>query len=230
MNLKNPGQLEKAKLEDTIIELLYGKYIHLVLHGGTAIWRCYSGNRFSRDLDFYLDAKNITEKMKYYKEIAKFLQDYGFVIKEKGYSNSTNTMHFLVEIAETKMKININFNYKKGAPVEYLKVDGSKIIILSLNPLKLLNEKIEAYNDKFDNEGSFKHPEAHDLYDIWYLTTQIKKRDVSTIKKLKLLINKIEKHPPVDINSLGHLIISGVPPSFDFIIDKLKKWVNDNNQ
>ena len=25
----------------------------MVLHGGTATWRCYSGKRFSEDLDFY---------------------------------------------------------------------------------------------------------------------------------------------------------------------------------
>ena len=57
-------------------------------------------------------------------------------------------MHFVVELAGTKMKIDINFKYKKGIHADYSKIDGSRMVVLSLSPEELLNEKITAYNDK----------------------------------------------------------------------------------
>ena len=122
MEIKDPAQLEKAKLEDVITELLYRKYDSIVFHGGTSIWRCYSGNRFSMDLDFYLKAVTNKERMLHYAELVDFLKDSGFRIKEKGYDNSTETMHILVE-SNAKMKIDVNFKYKAGVPTEYRKVE-----------------------------------------------------------------------------------------------------------
>ncbi len=230
MELRDPTQVDKAKLEDTLMEVLYGKYTNLVFHGGTAIWRCYSGNRFSRDLDFYMEAKTSAEKTQEYRAFPRFLQDNGFTVKEKGYSKSNDAMHFIVELAGTKMKIDINFKYKKGIHADYSKIDGSKIVVLSLSPAELLDEKIIAYSDKFNNEGGFKHPEAHDLYDMWYLVSLIKKADPKTAKKMRELIAKIKNKPPPDISSLDHMIITGLPPSFELMIKRLKEWVNDNSQ
>ena len=229
MEINDPSFLAKAKLEDILVQVLYNKYTGLVFHGGTAIWRCYSGNRFSRDLDFYLNSETAEKKMEYYREFSKFLQDSGLVIKEKGYSNSTDTMHFLVELDKTKMKVDINFRYKKGKMVDYAKIDDGKIAVLSLSPLELLNEKIVAYNDKLDNETGFKHPEAHDLYDMSYLVSLIEKPDRVTVEKLKILIGKVEKNPPSDMRSLAHLIIRGLPPSFELMVKKLRGWIDDYN-
>jgi predicted nucleotidyltransferase component of viral defense system len=223
MNIRNVDKLEKAKLEDVLIELLYTKYRDLVFHGGTAIWRCYSGNRFSRDIDFYIDISK-TERKSYYREIADFLKESGFSIKEKGYNNVTDTMHFLVE-SNSKMKIGINFEYKKGIPAEYTKVDDSKVIVISLTPKELLNEKIETYNDKLH---SVRGPEVQDLYDIYYLTSLIKERDTDTVKKLSQLIKNIEKNPPSNMRSLDELILAGLPPTFELMIEKLKGWLNGN--
>ena len=229
MELRDPTQVERAKLDNMLIEVLYSRYTNLVFHGGTAIWRCYSGNRFSRYLDFYMKAKTPAEKMQEYRAVSKFLQDNEFAVKEKGYSKSNDTMHFIVELAGTKMKIDINFKYKKGIPVDYTKIDRSKIVVLSLSPAELLEEKIVAYEDKLNNESGFKHPEAHDLYDMWYLVSLIKKPDPETVKKVRKLVAKIENKPPSDISSLDHIIITGLPPSFGLMIKRLKEWVNDNS-
>ena len=51
--LKKRQQVETAFLQDEIIRLVYLTTEEMVLHGGTAIWRCYSGKRFSEDLDLY---------------------------------------------------------------------------------------------------------------------------------------------------------------------------------
>ncbi|MCL4372652.1 hypothetical protein M1384_01150 [Candidatus Parvarchaeota archaeon] len=87
------------------------------------------------------------------------MKDSGFLIKEKGYEKATDTMHFLVE-SNTKMKIDINFKYKKGAEFDYTKIDGSKIVVLSLHPLELLNEKMDAYEDKLNAAEKFKQTEV----------------------------------------------------------------------
>ncbi len=229
MDLADSTQLEKAKLEDVIVEILYREYNDLVFHGGTAIWRCYAGNRFSRDLDFYMRPETTKERMKQYRDVSKFLINYGFSMKEKEYNNDTETMHFTVGASNAKMKIGINLRYKNGIPIDYAEIDGGKIVVLSLSPTELLKEKITAYNDKLDNMGKFKHPEAHDLYDMWYLVTLIKKADRSTVKSLEALINKIGNKPPLDMRSLGHLIISGLAPSFELMIKDLRGWVNDNS-
>ena len=228
MEIRDLSQLEKAKLEDVLVELLYSRYKSLVFHGGTSIWRCYSGNRFSRDIDFYLNAKTSKEKMKYYDDLSEFLKKSGFLMKEKGYESSTDTMHFLVE-SNTKMKIDINFKYKNGTRVDYTKVDDSKIVVLSLSPSELLNEKIIAYNDKLNSAEKFKHPEAHDLYDIYYLISLIGKADETTVKNLRSLVDQINGNPPPDMGSLGHLILAGLPPTFEMMINRIKMWSDDNS-
>ena len=45
--LKKRQQVETALLQDEIIGIIYLITEDMVLHGGTAIWRCYSGKRFS---------------------------------------------------------------------------------------------------------------------------------------------------------------------------------------
>lgn len=56
LNLKLKRKIQKdiAYAQDIIIEELYTFFSTAVLHGGTAIWRCYNGNRFSEDIDFYI--------------------------------------------------------------------------------------------------------------------------------------------------------------------------------
>ncbi len=229
MNIKDQAQMEKAKLEDALVDLLYSRYNSLVFHGGTSIWRCHGGNRFSRDIDFYLYAKTKEEKTQHYKELSEFLKDSGFLIKEKGYEKATDTMHFLVE-SNTKMKIDINFKYKKGTEFDYTKIDGSKIVVLSLSPLELLNEKMAAYEDKLNTAEKPKQTEVQDLYDIYYLISLVNNADAKTVKQLKTLIGKIDGNPPPNMSSLGHLIIAGLPPTFDLMVNTIKKWLSDNSK
>ena len=56
------------------------------------------------------------------------------------------------------------------------------------------------------------------------------KADSKTVKRLRELIARIENKPPADISSLDHMIITGLPPSFGFMVKRLKEWVDDNSQ
>jgi predicted nucleotidyltransferase component of viral defense system len=40
--------------QDILVLELYDKFPSTIIHGGTAIWRCYGNNRFSEDIDVYL--------------------------------------------------------------------------------------------------------------------------------------------------------------------------------
>jgi len=66
--LKKRMDVEIAFLQDEVVEILYAIESRLVLHGGTAVWRCYGGNRLSEDLDFYLHASK--------SELEKFANDF----------------------------------------------------------------------------------------------------------------------------------------------------------
>src|SRR3989344_7396049 len=53
--LKKENQRRIAKIQDLIVVSLFEVFEKkAVLHGGTAIWRCYKGNRFSEDVDVYI--------------------------------------------------------------------------------------------------------------------------------------------------------------------------------
>lgn len=222
LNMRDSSQMEKAKLEDILVELLYARYPNLTFHGGTSIWRCYSGNRFSRDIDFYCKRDSKSES-DIYREFGEFLQKSGFAMKSRNYDNATGTMHFLVE-AETKMKIDINLKYKRGTPTEYTKVDGSKIIVLALTPEELLGEKIETYLDKLQNADGTRQPEAQDLYDIYHLTTIIDGGTDKLKSEVRNLLMRIKGNPPSGMKTLGNIILSGVAPSFDFLIKSIEAW------
>ena len=55
----------------------------MILHGGTVIWRCFAGNRFSNDIDAYLNPKislkdaqdkGFIEKAPYYSTVARYIE------------------------------------------------------------------------------------------------------------------------------------------------------------
>ena len=48
-------RLRLAELQYEVIDIIYNRVEpDATLYGGTAIWRCYGGNRFSEDIHIYL--------------------------------------------------------------------------------------------------------------------------------------------------------------------------------
>lgn len=54
IKVKKASHKEIAQGQDILIKEVYEEFPTAVLHGGTAIWRCYNGLRFSEDIDLYL--------------------------------------------------------------------------------------------------------------------------------------------------------------------------------
>ena len=60
--LRRKEELETARLEDDVINVLTDITDKMAMHGGTAVWRCYNGKRFSTDIDVYIWDESFKEK------------------------------------------------------------------------------------------------------------------------------------------------------------------------
>ena len=76
--LKKQAHRDIARAQDLIVEVLFSIIASAVMHGGTAIWRCYQGNRFSEDIDVYLP-KDQQKLNAFFQK----LQQQGFQIEKK---------------------------------------------------------------------------------------------------------------------------------------------------
>ncbi len=222
MRIENETQLKRSVLEDEIVDLVTKNYGSFVMHGGTAVWRCYGGNRFSRDVDFYsnLDA---SEESAFQKNIHKVLIDSGYTIREEKYNNKTRTLHIIFRGNDTTGKLDITFGKAEGHAVEYLRVDGAKKVIMALSPDVLLDEKIETYLNKYEVGAD----EIHDLYDIVILKDKIGRPTEHIKKRMDGMIETVKKRPPKNEKSLASLILDGIVPSFADMIGMLERWLNE---
>ncbi len=225
MDFNNDVQRARAVLEDALVDLIYKNFGGFAMHGGTAIWRCYGGNRFSRDVDFYANMDKNDESA-VQKALHKLLVGSGYSVREEKYNSKTSTLHIIMRGYGTTGKLDITFAHKRGEAVEYMRVDGTKRIIYALNPEELLDEKIATYSNKQKAETE----EIHDLYDILILKDSVRRPGTKVLRELTALLSSIEKRPPEDVGELPNLLLSSAAPSFDEIVRLLKGWLNDNTK
>ena len=220
---RNSVQLSRAVLEDALLDLVFADFEEFVLHGGAAVWRCYSGNRFSRALDFYTNQDPDMES-ELQKKLHKLLTDKGYIVIEEGYVKNTLTLHMIIRGDGTTGKLDLTFGHAKGAIAEYERVDGSKEVIYAIPPEEIMNEKISTYADKF-GKGS---AEIQDLYDMFVLKNLVTRPSEKTRKALGMLLLKIAGNPPKNEKELSNVLLSGPSPSFEDIVNSLRKWLHDN--
>ena len=183
--LKKRDRIETAGLQDELIHLLYNVDNSLIIHGGTAIWRCYSGYRFSVDIDLY--SVNFPERLTNFKKELKSNE-----LKLNKLIDTGNIVFLNISSNDISVKIEINHKYYPENPVEmeYELIDGNTLNVLTLSAESLINEKILAYKDrKF----------IRDLYDIYVLLKYVDRPETVKSELLKF-INTLEK--PVDENVL----------------------------
>lgn len=190
------------------MEAVYSLIPSVALHGGTAIWRCYNGNRFSDDLDLYLkkkDAVKLREKLTW--ELRRYDAK---INKATVVGNST-----VIEIEGDRVRLRLEAGPSKAKirPVEknYEKTDGTFISILSLSPEDFIYEKMVAYSSR---------RYVRDIYDIYHLSS-IAEPDSRLRKKLCSFLKDIKG--PVDENVLGSIIYSGAVPSFGGMVNEISR-------
>lgn len=209
LKLRKQSYKDIAAAQDIIVKELYNILDKAVFHGGTAIWRCYGGNRFSEDIDVYIpkNEENINaffERMK----------NKGFIVKKKKISE--NSLYSELELNRTSVRFEALFIKKMPEAVlgEYLASDGNMITVYVLSPEKLVKEKVNAY---------LKRLKIRDLYDIFFLLRHVKDKEVIS-KDIRNLINNFKD--PVDEKDLKILIIEGLVPS----TEKMIQYISENGQ
>ncbi len=203
--LKRESQKELAQLQDEVIEVVYSLSENAVIHGGTAIWRCYNGKRFSEDIDLYYRYKE-----DFRDKLEAELKKRGLILLK--FRQTENTLFSQISNNTIKMSLEVTRKNIKGTLKVYQKANGSSIDVLTLKPEELILEKIEAYNDRH---------RIRDIYDVYFLSRIVTDKD--TKKRVKEYLLKIKK--PIDEDDLKTIVYEGKVPTFNDIIEGLKVWV-----
>ncbi len=203
VRLKREMHRNIAVAQDLIVQEMYSVFSDAVLHGGTAIWRCYGGNRFSEDVDAYLK-KDIRRIEQFFQG----LENKGFVVEKKKVGE--NSIFSKLIFNRTGVRFEALFKNVKGALKEYEGADGNFIAVYVLTPEELVIEKVDTY---------LKRLKVRDLYDIFFLLRQVK--DNSKVSgKLKLLIREFK--PPIDEKDLKVIILEGLTPPPEKMLEYIK--------
>ncbi len=207
LKLKKERYREIAKTQDLIVEELYKIFDKAVIHGGTSIWRCYKGNRFSEDIDAYI--------LKDKRKLENFffnLEKKGFIIEKKKIKE--NSLFSNLKLNRTYVRFEAIFKTYKGSVLrEYENADGNFITVYTLNAEELIKEKIDAYNSRL---------KIRDMYDIFFLLRYVK--DKENIKQKLIKFVKLFKSP-IDENDLKILIFDGIAPDSKRMLDYIKHYI-----
>lgn len=207
--LKRSIHKEIGKAQDLIVKEIYSIFDYAVLHGGTGIWRCYKGNRFSEDIDVYI--KKDVRKINL---LFSNLERKGFVIKKKKITE--NALFSVLELNKAVVRFEATFNISEYILKEYETMDGNLITVYALTPEVYIKEKVDAY---------LKRRKVRDLYDIFFLLRFVKNR-VEIENKIRELISNFKL--PDDENNLKILIFEGIVPNSNKMIEYIKAYLNKN--
>lgn len=207
--LKKTAHKKLAFAQDLIIDIIYTHFPRAVVHGGTAIWRCYNGNRFSEDIDVYVSKKSNEDKI--FDNFLTSLKSRGFVVKK--FKRTANSIFSKFELSGVEIRFEAVFRDIKNFLVKPFELaDGTFANVYTLSPEDLLLEKSLAYKSR---------KKVRDLYDIWFLSNLV---DVTKIKQH--LDFSVEE--PKDYDSLKALIIFGAIPSIKDLVEGVSLWVKKN--
>lgn len=205
ISLKSEEQIELARLQDVVVQLLFELDQDLTMHGGTAIWRCYNGNRFSEDVDIYANDKQVEYLLN---ELPWKQSSRGLRLDHSAIPSAEFTLSD--EFSHVKIQIQKPVKGLKPIQMSYKKADGASFVINTLSPSDFTLEKISAYESRHY---------IRDLYDIYHLITNY---DINKKAKsmLKTFIKGIERS--YDENTLKDFIYVGKAPSFGEMVKTIK--------
>ncbi len=205
LRIKKKAQKDIAYAQDVLVEELYNFFPKAIIHGGTAIWRCYNGNRFSEDVDVYISKNE--------KKIGSFLTSLnkkGFRIIKKRIKE--NSVYSELIFNETSIRFEATFQSKKSIFKRYETSNSFFINVYTLTPEDLIIEKVNTY---------LKRRKIRDLYDIFFLLNYVE--NISKIKNyLRKLIRNFKN--PIDETNLSAIIISGSVPNSKQLLQEIIRW------
>lgn len=201
--LRKRQHIQIAQLQDIVVEVIYKIVEHPVLHGGTAIWRCYAGNRFSEDLDFYFKPQK-----EFKTQLDDALSSYGLTVTK--YKDTSNVVFCKIINNESEIRLESNALHSAESIIQdYEKIDGSPVTVLTLPVILLIKEKMAAYLDR-----RF----IRDLYDIYHLSGMVVPSEIR--QEAEQFLNTMQ--PPADEQILKVLLISGAVPTSEGMIKTIR--------
>jgi predicted nucleotidyltransferase component of viral defense system len=206
LKLKRESHKKIAEAQDLVIRELYSIFNDAVLHGGTSIWRCYNGNRFSEDIDIYIprDVNKINL-------LFSNLEKRGFIVEKKKIGE--NSLYSNLKMDGVFVRLEALFKKARGSLKEYETVESNFITIYTLTPEELIIEKVDTY---------LKRLKIRDLYDIFFLLRFVKNK--SEIKsKLEHLIKNFKK--PADEKELKVILLEGIVPNTEKMLEYIGRYI-----
>ena len=200
LRLKKESQKNIARAQDIIVEEAFKIFDKAVFHGGTAIWRCYKGNRFSEDVDVYIP-KDL-EKINLFFET---LDKRGFKTEKKKIGE--NSLYSSLRFNNIIVRFESLFKIAKGELKDYETIEGEFITVHCLKLEDIIKEKINAYSNRL---------KIRDLYDIFFLLRYVEDKN-KIREELNNFIRNFKK--PLDEKNLKILIFDGLAPSVGQMLD-----------
>ena len=197
-----------ALSQDVLMLSVYDRLPSAVLHGGTAIWRCYGSARFSEDIDIYLPSRSRKQLS------SRFLED----VKRKGMEVEKFKIGERALLAKfvylgVSVRLEAAFDDVKGAIVRPFEMtDGTSMMVNTLSAEGLLTEKVAAYRIR---------RKVRDLYDISFLLNLVEEGSRVRGPLLSLLDGF---QPPVDEREIRALIIWGAVPKVEDMVEGIRRW------
>ncbi len=205
LKLRSKADREVAFAQDIMIIELYKFFPEAVIHGGTGIWRCYNGNRFSEDVDVYIK-RNENKLAEFFKSLE--MKGLKFIKKRL----KENSLYSGWDFNGIEIKFEATFQNKKPFLKKYETAESFFINVYTLSPEDLIIEKVETY---------LSRKKIRDLYDIAFMINNIENKEL--VKNyLKKLINNFTK--PIDEENLANIIISGAIPSSHQLLMEIERW------
>ena len=193
-----------ARLQDAIVEAMYEVFPRGVLHGGTAIWRCYSGNRFSEDVDVCIE-RNVEKIDRLFVDLKRA----GFeVVKRR---TTKNSLYSVLSSGGTEVRFEASFRRVEGTLREYETYEGILLNVFTPPPGRIIREKVSAY---------LKRRKIRDLYDIFFMLRHVEGAEKPKSELARLLR---EFKEPVDEEELRALVLFGAIPTKKDIIEYLRR-------
>lgn len=208
--LRKESHRNIAMAQDLLTIEIYGNFPEAIIHGGTAIWRCYGGNRFSEDVDVYLPKKyRQSEKAKTF---VSGMKSRGFVVDK--FREKENSVFSTFSYNGAVVRFEATFQDKKNSVVRpFEMLDGTFMNVRTLQPEDLVLEKISAYENR---------RKIRDIYDVYFLL-----KCVENVEKIKPSLGAfLQKfRPPADSAELKAIVIVGAVPTVEEMLNSIHKGI-----
>ena len=207
VRLKRRAHRDVALAQDLLVAQAFDSFPECVLHGGTAIWRCFGGTRFSEDVDAYVPGYSREAAARFGSGLA------AKGVKELKFKETENTVFAGFEFAGAP----VSFEGALRRPparvaVPYETLAGGRMLVAALPPEELVLEKASAYAAR---------RKVRDLYDTFFLLGTVG-RDPRIVRSLRSMSEGYR--PPMDEAQLKAVVLAGAVPSAEEMIEGIRRW------